>query len=120
VDRVEDDALWVASYEEFHRGREPTTSVVEAWSTVGVPNCPTDLVKFLFAQVVGHSRHVEGPACRVYLKLSIHSVEEGEDSGPRCQATEVYDDGMVIMSISEEGEVETCSLPCPDSRPVEA
>jgi hypothetical protein len=127
VGKVEDDPLAGVSVEslemaeKFRRGREPATSVVEGWSTIGVPNCPTDLVKCLFALVVGHAGPVEGPACRVHLKLSLHSVEEEEGaSGPRCQATEFYDDGIIIKSISSEGEVERCSVPCPDSRPVEA
>jgi hypothetical protein len=115
------DPLHRALYAEFRREREPLTSVVEGCWTVGVPNCPTDLVECLFAQVVRHAGPVEGPACRVSLTLSLHSVEheEGKDERRCCQATEFYDDGMVIKSISEEGEVERCSVPCPDSRPVE-
>jgi hypothetical protein len=108
------DTLQAASYAEFRREREPLTSVVEGCWTVGVPNGPTDLVECLLAQVARHAGPVEGPACRVSLKLSLHSVshEEGKDERRCCQATEFYDDGLVIKYISEEGKVERCSLPC--------
>jgi hypothetical protein len=105
--------------EKFRRGREPTTSVVRGEVALRVLPHPVkevrvdDLVQSLFRLVLRQPFSVDGPTCRLGLEVRLESVEdEGEEADGTgcCKVTETYEDGIIIKTISPEGQVERCSV----------
>jgi hypothetical protein len=109
--------LSVENADKFQRGRRPTSSAVRGEVTLRrtLHKSVDGLIQSLSGLMLAQAWSVERLSCRLKVEIELEDEEsEGEEDDGQgivcCKAVERYDDGIIIKTISPEGQVEQCSV----------